>query len=303
MQPYRIKTISEYHSVLGISKPEHPLMSVISLDGFTPPAGYERISVVFDFYVISVKRSLEGAIKYHYGQQSYDFDEGILFCIAPNQVFSFETENNFKSEGWMLLIHPDFIWHTSLAKTIRQYGFFNYASNEALFLSDKEEKMIAGIVGLIEQEYHANIDKFTQGLIIAQIELLLQYTDRFYNRQFLTRTISSNQLLERVENLLNEYFDSEDLTTRGLPTVQLVADALAVSPTYLSALLKTLTGQSTQEHIHEKLIKRAKEKLSLTELSVSEIAYQLGFEYPQSFSKLFKNKTDQTPLGFRASFN
>lgn len=303
MQPYRIKTISEYHKILGISKPEHPLVSVINLEGFTPPAGNESVRVVFDFYVISVKRNLEGGIKYHYGQQRYDFDEGILFCIAPDQVFSFETDDNFKSEGWMLLIHPDFIWHTSLAKTIRQYGFFDYASNEALFLSDKEEKMIAGIVGLIEHEYHANIDKYTQGLIIAQIELLLQYTDRFYNRQFLTRTISSNQLLERVENLLNEYFDIEDLTTKGLPTVQSVADALAVSPTYLSALLKTLTGQSTQEHIHEKLIKKAKEKLSLTELSVSEIAYQLGFEYPQSFSKLFKNKTDQTPLGFRASFN
>lgn len=303
MQPYRIKTISEYHKVLGISKPEHPLVSVISLEGFTPPSGNQRISVVFDFYVISVKRNLEGGIKYNYGQQSYDFDEGILFCIAPNQVFSFETENDYKSEGWMLLIHPDFIWHTSLAKTIRQYGFFDYALNEALFLSDKEEKMIAGIVGLIEQEYHANIDKFTQGLVIAQIEVLLKYTDRFYNRQFLTRRISSNQLLERVERLLNEYFDSKDLTAKGLPTVQSVADALAVSPTYLSTLLKALTGQSTQEHIHEKLIKKAKEKLSLTELSVSEIAYQLGFEYPQSFSKLFKNKTDQTPLAFRASFN
>jgi AraC-like DNA-binding protein len=303
MEPYRIKTISQYHQVLGIAKPEHPLVSVISLDGFKPPAGNSRISVIFDFYIITLKRNLNGNIKYTYGQQAYDFDEGIMFFISPKQVFSFEADHNFQSTGWMLLVHPDFLWGTPLAKTIRQYEFFNYSTNEALFLSEKEEATIGGITQLIKQEYHGNIDKFSQGLIVAQIELLLQYCERFYNRQFLTRKISSHQVLDRVEEMLDGYFNSDDLVNKGLPTVQFVAETLRMSPTYLSAMLKALTGQSTQQHIHEKLIEKAKEKLSVTNLSISEIAYELGFEHPPSFSKLFKSKTNLSPLEFRASFN
>lgn len=303
MEPYQMKTISQYHQVLEIGKPEHPLVSVISMDDFKPPAGNSRISVVFDFYVISLKRTFEGKIKYTYGQQAYDFDEGIMFFIAPKQLFSFDADQDYKNSGWMLLVHPDFLWGTPLAKTIRQYEFFDYSANEALFLSEKEENTIAGIAQLIKQEYHANIDKFSQGLIVAQIELLLQYCDRFYNRQFLTRKISSHQILNRVEELLDEYFNKGDLIQKGLPSVQFIADALNVSPTYLSALLKALTGQSTQQHIHEKLIEKAKEKLSLTNLSISEIAYSLGFEHAPSFSKLFKGKTNLSPLQFRAQFN
>ena len=303
MEPYQMKTISQYHKVLGIAKPEHPLVSVISMENFQPPAGNSRTSVVFDFYVISLKRNFEGTIKYTYGQQAYDFDEGIMFFIAPKQVFSFDADQDYKNSGWMLLVHPDFLWGTPLAKTIRQYEFFEYSANEALFLSEKEETIIGGIAGLIKQEYHANIDKFSQGLIVAQIELLLQYCDRFYNRQFLTRKISSHQILNRVEEMLEGYFNSDDLIQKGLPTVQFIADTLNISPTYLSALLKALTGQSTQQHIHEKLIAKAKEKLSLTDLSISEIAYALGFEHPPSFSKLFKSKTNLSPLEFRATFN
>jgi len=303
MEPYQMKTISQYHQVLGIAKPEHPLVSVISMDDFKPPAGNSRISVVFDFYVISLKRNFEGKIKYTYGQQSYDFDEGVMFFLAPKQVFSFDADEDYKNSGWMLLVHPDFLWGTPLAKTIRQYGFFDYSANEALFLSGKEETTIGSIAQLIKQEYHANIDKFSQGLIVAQIELLLQYCDRFYNRQFLTRKISSHQILNRVEEMLEGYFNSGDLIQKGLPTVQFIADTLNISPTYLSALLKALTGQSTQQHIHEKLILKAKEKLSLTDLSISEIAYTLGFEHPPSFSKLFKSKTNLSPLEFRATFN
>ena len=303
MEPYQIKTISQYHQVLGIAKPEHPLVSVISMDDFKPPAGNSRISVVFDFYVISLKTNFEGTIKYSYGQQAYDFDEGIMFFIAPKQVFSFDADQDFKNSGWMLLVHPDFLWGTPLAKTIRQYEFFDYSANEALFLSEKEETTIGGIAQLIKQEYHGNIDKFSQGLIVAQIELLLQYCDRFYNRQFLTRKISSHQILNRVEEMLEGYLNSDDMIQKGLPTVQFIADTLNISPTYLSALLKALTGQSTQQHIHEKLIAKAKEKLSLTDLSISEIAYALGFEHPPSFSKLFKSKTNLSPLEFRASFN
>ena len=303
MEPHQMKTISQYHQVLEIGKPEHPLVSVISMDDFKPPAGNSRISVVFDFYVISLKRTFEGKIKYTYGQQAYDFDEGIMFFIAPKQLFSFDADQDYKNSGWMLLVHPDFLWGTPLAKTIRQYEFFDYSANEALFLSEKEENTIAGIAQLIKQEYHANIDKFSQGLIVAQIELLLQYCDRFYNRQFLTRKISSHQILNRVEELLDEYFNKGDLIQKGLPSVQFIAEALNVSPTYLSALLKALTGQSTQQHIHEKLIEKAKEKLSLTNLSISEIAYSLGFEHAPSFSKLFKGKTNLSPLQFRAQFN
>ncbi|MCF2487789.1 AraC family transcriptional regulator [Dyadobacter sp. CY347] len=303
MEPYQIKTISRYHQVLGIAKPEHPLVSVISMDDFKPPEENSRINVVFDFYVISLKRNFEGTIKYIYGQQAYDFDEGVMFFIAPKQVFSFDADQDYKNSGWMLLIHPDFLWGTPLAKTIRQYEFFDYSANEALFLSEKEETTIGGIAQLIKQEYHANIDKFSQGLIVAQIELLLQYCDRFYNRQFLTRKISSHQILNRVEELLEGYFNMDDRMQKGLPTVQMIAEALNISPTYLSALLKALTGQSTQQHIHEKLIEKAKEKLSLTDLSISEIAYALGFEHPPSFSKLFKSKTNLSPLDFRAQFN
>jgi AraC family transcriptional activator of pobA len=303
MQPYKIKTIGEYHKILGLAKPEHPLVSVISLEDFKPFAGNSRISVVFDFYIISLKRNLQGVIHYTYGQQEYDFDQGVMFFISPSQVFSFDADQNFKSSGWMLLVHPDFLWSTSLARTIRQYEFFDYSANEALFISAKEESVIEGIVQLIKQEYHANIDKFSQGLIIAQIELLLQYCDRFYNRQFITRKISSHQILNRVEEILAGYFEGEELIKNGLPTVQFIAETINISPTYLSSLLKALTGRSTQQHIHEKLIEKAKQKLSITNLSISEIAYDLGFEHPQSFSKLFKSKTDLSPMEFRAFFN
>lgn len=303
MQPYQIKTISDYHKALGIARPEHPLVSVISLDEFKPPAGNSRISVVFDFYIISLKRNLEGKIKYTYGQQDYDFDDGVMFFISPKQVFSFDADQDFKSSGWMLLIHPDLLWNSSLAKAIKQYEFFNYSVNEALFLSEKEDITLAGIVQLIKQEYHANIDKFSQGLIVAQIELMLQYCDRFYNRQFITRSISSHQILSKVEDILAGYFSNNNLPAKGLPTVQFIADNLNISPNYLSALLKSLTGQNTQQHIHDKLIEKAKEKLSGTNLSISEVAYELGFEHPPSFSKLFKSKTKLSPLEFRTTFN
>ena len=208
-----------------------------------------------------------------------------------------------KRTGWMLLIHPDFFWNTPLAKTIKQYEYFGYSVNEALFLSDKEESIIIGILQNIQQEYHSNIDKFSQDIIISQIEVLLNYSERFYHRQFLTRKITNNKILNRLEEILSEYFNSDDIVVNGLPTVQHIAEDLNVSPNYLSGLLKVLTGQSTQQHIHDKLIEKAKEKLSTTNLSVSEIAFELGFEHSQSFSKLFKSKTKFSPMEFRRSFN
>jgi AraC family transcriptional activator of pobA len=303
MQLHRIKTISEYHRLMGLPKPEHPLISVINFESIKQLPHNESISLVFDFYSISLKRDFNARFKY--GQQEYDFDEGIMFFIAPGQVFGVEIEegSTLKHSGWMLHIHPDFLWNTPLAKTIRQCEFFDYSVHEALFLSDKEEKTIIGLMQNMEHEYHAAIDKFSQNIIIAQIELLLTYAERFYQRQFITRKITNHKILDRLEDTLNGYFDSDVVAKKGLPTVQYIAGELNVSPGYLSGLLKVLTGQSTQQHIHGKLIEKAKEKLSTTDLSVSEIAYELGFEHPQSFSKLFKTKTRVSPLEFRHSFN
>lgn len=300
-QPYRINSISEFHRLRVLPKPEHPLISVINVGSITIDKGPQ--SWVQDFYSIALKRCL--STKFRYGQQQYDFDEGVMFFMAPNQVYRIDTsqEPAAKPSGFLMLIHPDFLWNTSLAKTIRQYEYFDYAVNEALFLSEKEEGIIAEIMQNIQQEYHANIDTFSQNIIIAQIELLLRYSERFYQRQFITRKISNHKILDRLEVMLEDYFSSDDLIERGLPTVLHVAGQLHVSPSYLSSLLKTLTGQTTQQHIHNKLITKAKEKLSTTNLSITEIAYGLGFEHSQSFSKLFKDKTDFSPSEFRQSFN
>lgn len=299
----RFKTITEFHQFRALPKPEHPLISVIDVTSIKESAAERPENLVFDFYSISLKRNFPGKVKY--GQQEYDFDEGVMAFMSPGQVFSIEFNNNpaIKKSGWMLLIHPDFLWNTPLAKTIRQYEYFDYSVNEALFLSEKEEATMAGIMQNIQQEYHSSIDKFSQSVMIAQIELLLTYSERFYHRQFITRKITNHKVLDRLEELLTAYFNNDALTGKGLPTVQFIADSLHVSPNYLSGLLKVLTGQSTQQHIHNKLIEKAKEKLSTTDLSVSEIAYELGFEHPQSFSKLFKTKTSFSPQGFRQSFN
>jgi len=302
-QPYRIKSIREYHKILNIGSPLHPMVSVIDLREITPYQSEESIKVVFDFYLISLKKVDTGRVHYGYGQQKYDFDNGILFFIAPNQVFSFKADNDFKSSGKMLLIHPDFLWGSALLKTIKKYEFFNYTVHEALFVSEKEETILNGFMTNIEQEYHSHIDKFSDSIIISQIESFLNYSDRFYTRQFLTRKISGSRILDQLEQVLNDYFEKDDVISKGLPTVAYVAGHLNCSPNYLSGVLKTLTGRNTQQHIHEKIIEKAKEKLSTTTLTISEIAFELGFEYPQSFSKLFKSKTMLSPVDFRASFN
>jgi AraC-like DNA-binding protein len=298
-KPYRVQSISQLHHLAGITKPHHPLISMLNLDGIANNS--DITSVLFDFYVVSMKR---GCDKLFYGQQKYDFDEGVMAFLAPGQVLRGEG-NGLPQQlsGWMLFIHPDFLWNTSLAKKIKQYDYFGYATNEALFVSEKEETIINAIVDTIRNEYSSNIDRFSQDVIVAQLEVLFTYAQRFYERQFITRKITSSKLLNRVEEVLIDYFNNEDLLSTGLPTVQYVANELHVSIKYLGSLLKQLTGQSTQQHIHEKLIEKAKEKLSTSSLSVSEIAYELGFEHPQSFSKLFKSKTNQSPLEFRASFN
>ncbi len=301
LQPLRIKTITDYHKLRELPKPEHPLISVVNFEAIKGLSCDKSTSIIQDFYSIALKRNFNGKMKY--GQQEYDFDEGVLIFISPGQVFSIETEESLKHTGWLLLVHPDYLWNTSLAKTIKQYDYFDYSVHEALHLSEKEEVTIAGIMQNVQQEYRSNMDTFSQPVIIAQLELLLTYAERFYHRQFITRKITNHKILNRLEDILTNYFNSDDLVKKGLPTVQFVADALNVSPNYLSGLLKALTGQSTQQHIHDKLISTAKEKLSTTDITVNEIAFELGFEHSQSFSKLFKSKTNLSPLEFRNSFN
>ena len=301
----RFSSITEFHQLRGLSKPEHPLISVINVEDIKNHAHAEPLNVVFDFYSVALKRNF--GVKFRYGQQEYDFDEGAMFFMAPGQVFSIESDLSGSPEsadpsGWMLSIHPDFLWNTSLATTIQRYEFFDYAAHEALFLSDKEEGTVNGIVQNIRQEYHSNIDTFSQNIIVSQIEVLLNYADRFYHRQFITRKISNCKVLSRLEALLADYFAGDALVQNGLPTVQYLAESLHVSPSYLSGMLKVQTGQSTQQHIHNKLLSLAKAKLSTTDLRINEIAYELGFEHSQSFSKFFKSKTKVSPLEFRRSF-
>ncbi|WP_158796907.1 AraC family transcriptional regulator [Pedobacter sp. L105] len=299
--PYVINSISELHQVLELPKPAHPLVSVIDMSAIECRVENSLKSFMYNFYSICVKKNYNGKLKY--GQNSYDFDEGILTFFSPGQVIATEITADLSLSGDWLVIHPDLIRNYSLGKSIKDYGYFSYAVNEALHLSEKEEAMIALTMKNIEQEYNSTIDLYSQDVIISHIELLLNYSNRFYNRQFITRKNASNDLLINLENLLTDYFNNENVRETGLPTVQYISGQLNISPNYLSDMLRSLTGQSTQQHIHNKLIDKAKEILVTTSLSVSEIAYQLGFEYPQSFNKLFKSKTNLSPLEFKNSFN
>ena len=302
-RPYRLKTISQFHKLRNRPMPEHPLISVVDVSAVKELSDDEPKNLVFDFYTIAIKTVLNGKMKY--GQQLFDYDSGMMGFSSPGQVISIPVEKGqvIEQSGWLLMVHPDFLWHTPLAKKIKQYEFFGYAVNEALFVSEKEKGIIIGIIHNIKQEFRRSIDKFTQEIIIAQLETLLAYSDRFYQRQFITRKMANHQILDRLNDLLQSYFNIDAMTNNGLPTVAFVAAQLNVSPHYLSGMLRSLTGLNTQQHIHIKLIDKAKELLSTTSLTVSEIAFSLGFEQIQSFSKLFKTKTKQSPLEFRNSFN
>ncbi len=300
--PYTVNSISELHRLLSLPKPTHPLISVIDFNDVVPVSNEIGSCLVINFYSICIKKDYKGKLKY--GQNYYDFDEGVMTFMSPGQTMSSENHDpKEKMFGSWIIIHSDFIRNYPLAKVIKNYGYFSYAVNEALHLSEKEESMIENIMKNIEQEYRSVIDTYSQDVMISHLELILNYSNRFYNRQFLTRKNVCNDLLIKLEDLLENCFVEQNLKELGLPTVQYIADKLNLSPNYLSDMLRTLTGQSTQSHIHNKLIEKAKDRLTTTSLSVSEIAYQLGFEYPQSFSKLFKGKTNVSPLEFRNSFN
>lgn len=296
----KFNSISALHKALGFPKPLHPLVSLVNYADIKTP--YEELpkALLLNFYKISYKKSLTGKIKY--GQNYYDFDEGGLSFISPNQVISSaEEEKNYS--GYTLLFHPDFIRNYQLDTKIKTFGFFSYSVNEALFLSDKEKQIIFSVFENIREELNSTIDDFSQDVVVSHIDVLLNYSNRFYKRQFITRKVVNHDLLTQLEQTLNAYFEHEKALQIGLPTVEYLAEQLNVSPRYLSDLLRSLTGQNAQQHIHEKLIEKAKVYLTATNLTVSEIAYQLGFEQPQSFNRLFKKKTNLTPIEFKQSFN
>lgn len=295
-----IRSVSEFHRLLSLPEPRHPLVSVINLTESVFLEDDVWKGFVNRFYCVALKREAKGKIRY--GQQHYDYDKGVLSFTAPNQVQYLDLQNMECGSGYLLIFHPDFLHTHSLAGTINRYGFFSYAVNEALHLSAEEEDDLVAILNKIGKEC-LHIDKHTQEIILSQIELLLNYSNRFYERQFITRKNHNHQLLAKFEHLINGYFDTGNTTQQGLLTVQHIAELMNLSPNYLSDFLRVHTGQNTQQHIHEKLIEKAKEKLSTTSLSVSEVAYELGFEHPQSFSKLFKTKTNLSPLEFKRSFN
>jgi len=303
MNQYKFDSIAEAHRAFGMPAPRHPLISLIGsanipAEGIVTPAG----SHVLNFYKISYRPKLSGKLKY--GQHYYDFDSGGLLFAAPHQVLGNSVEDEHIIAGcslYALLIHPDFLLGYPLAKKIRQYGFFSYSANEALHLSEQEKATVISIFDMIREELDSRIDDFSQDVVVSQIELLLNYANRFYKRQFITRKAVNNDMLQKLEDVLEAYFDNA--LSQGLPTVGYLAGQLHVSPSYLSDMLRSLIGQNAQQYIHDKLIEKAKEKLSTTDLTVSEVAYELGFEHSQSFSKLFKTKTNLSPSEFRRSFN
>ena len=295
-----IQSISELLRFLKLPKPMHPLVALVDYKDIKSDTEHLGKGYMLNFYKISFKKHFAGQIRY--GQGYYDFEEGGLSFTAPNQVITAAEEEKDYS-GYTLLFHPDFIRNYPLGKNIVKYGFFSYSVAEALYLSDKEKKLIFSVFDAIAIELDTNTDHFSQDVLVTQIELLLNYSNRFYNRQFITRKAVHNDLIVEMESYLNGFFEAEKSLFEGPPTVQHVADHLKVSPRYLSDMLRSLTGQTTQQHIHNKLIDKAKDILSTSNLTIAEIAYQLGFEYPQSFNKLFKSKTKISPLEYRQTFD
>jgi len=302
MYIHKFDSISDAHRAFGLPEPQHPLISLINgakISNINPPSGTH----VLHFYKISYKSVQSGRLRY--GPDYYDFHEGGLLFASPNQIIGSDEGDNgaLDCSLYTLLIHPDFFLGHPLSQEIRRYGFFSYSTKEALHLSQEEKDTVISIFKMMETELNNRIDDFSQDVIIAQIALLLNFADRFYKRQFITRKAINNDIIQKLETYLDDYLSNDKSLNNGIPTVKSLADQVNLSPSYLSDMLRSLTGRNAQQVIHDKLIEKAKEKLSTTELTVSEIAYELGFEYSQSFSRLFKNKTEMSPVEFRAGFN
>jgi len=293
-------SIAEMQRVFGLPQPLHPLVSILDYSKVQITSEMLAHPFVMDFYNVTYNESAGCRMKY--GQTTYDFEEGGMFFTSPGQPLA-GIQTGDSSSGFTLLIHPDFLRNYTLDTKIKSYGFFSYSVNESLHLSAKEKAIISTIAKNIDDELETAIDDISQDVLISQIELLLSYSYRFYKRQFITRKPINNALLEKMDKILDEYFNDKTALKQGLPTVQFLAGQLNISPKYLGDMLRALTGHNTQQHIHIRLIEKAKEILTISDLTVGEIAFQLGFEHPQSFSKLFKSKTNLSPLEFRASYN
>lgn len=294
----KVNSITEAHKKFGIEKPKHPLVSILHFDNYSRLPEFKDEKIVLGLYSIAIK---EGNINsFRYGRSTYDFNGGTLIFLGPGQLVMHESiEDGEVYDGWMLLFHPDLIRKSALGGKIDKYHFFSYEANEALHLSEDEKETLADCVAKIEKEISQNIDKHSQTLIISNIELLLNYCSRFYDRQFYTRTNMNKDIVANFEKLLADYYDSGLQLERGVPSVKYCAEQLNHSSNYLSDLLKKETGRNALDHIHFFIIEKAKTTLLNSENTVSEIAYDLGFEYPQSFGKLFKNKTGISPARYR----
>ncbi len=294
-----IQSISEVHKQLGLPKPKHPLVSVITDFSGSEDIDFRGVRFTTDLYYISLKLGVEGTI--YYGRNTYDFQEGTLIFVKPNQVVEYEPDNEQASHDrtWTLVFHPDLIRKSDLGAKIDQYSFFDYDAREALHLSADEKHSIQDIVNLIKKEISLNLDRHSQELIISNIKLFLDYCTRYFDRQFYTRTNLNKDLVVDFEKTLKAYFDSGKAVEIGIPSVNYLGNQMGMSPYYLSDLLKKETGRNTIEHIHFYIIDKAKSRLLGTSESISEIAYGLGFEYPQHFAKVFKNKVGMSPSQYR----
>ncbi len=296
---YHIKGVSEVHNLFGLEKPLHPLITIVKK---WPDIDFDfsNVKLTSDLYLLSMKGKMNGTT-FRYGRNSYDFEEGTLVFMAPNQVASFEDPiDQLDDSGWTILFHPDLIRQSELGRTIKQYSFFDYEANESLHLSDKEKKFLIELVAKIDSEMNQNMDKYSQDLIIQNLETILKYSKRYYDRQFYTRTNLNKDLVAQFEHYLQDYFASEALAEKGIPTLSQCGEGLNISGSYLSDLLKLETGRSAKDHIHSYVIEKAKTDLLNSNIPVSEVAFNLGFEYPQHFSKLFKGKVGLSPTEYRS---
>lgn len=293
-----INTITELHDIMGFEKPQHPLISIVDFSKLEPINLGNNIKVVSSLYSVMLKAANCGHLRY--GRKTYDFQEGTLFCMAPNQAITTDgVDEPDEYSGWGLFFHPDLIRKSALAQKIQEFTFFSYEVDEALHLSDQEKKNLSELLEKIKDEYCANLDHFSNDVILSSLELFLNYCNRYYGRQFITRSSYNKDVLSKLESLLKDYFNTDKAEQFGIPSVKYCAEQLNFSPNYLSDLIKKESGKSVQEHIHYRLIEKAKTKLLNTTNSISEIANELGFEYPQYFSKIFKSKTGLSPLEYR----
>ena len=290
----KLETITQYNSMRGVET-LHPLVSVVDMSKATPT---QSLRIHFGFYCVFLKEVNCGDLKY--GCNYYDYQEGTLVFMAPGQIVGVNSKEIVRPKGWALLFHPDLIRGTSLGHNIKDYSFFSYEVYEALHLSEKERQIVMDCLNKIDYELKQSIDKHSKTLIANNIELLLNYCMRFYDRQFITRGNVNKDILVKFENLLDNYFQSEIPQTVGLPTVKYFADQLHLSPNYFGDLIKKETGKSAQEHLQLRLMDIAKERMFDTSKTISEIAYELGFKHPQHFSRMFKNETGYTPVEYRS---